>query len=111
MPSPYDPPSRYGFPDLPDRVPVILPAEVPWDAPIHTLSGFWLETRCSCGHGFKPFRWLAANLGWNLTLRQIVDSGVCEKCRERYSSLHLVARADYQDKLHGGAQRALVLRG
>jgi hypothetical protein len=56
--------TRFGFP--PDRdKPASLPAEVPWEAPIHELSGLWIARLCTCGRSsLYPLRRMAADLGW-----------------------------------------------
>lgn len=66
------PRTRYGFP--PERDPFEpFPAEVPWATPICELQ-WWLDVRI-----FEPYwsarlplRLLAAEHGWQLTLRQVL---------------------------------------
>lgn len=65
-------PTRYGFPpDRPAFEP--FPTEIPWDTPIHEISGWWLNIEADDGSSIRtPLRLMAAEHGWKLTLRQIL---------------------------------------
>jgi hypothetical protein len=106
----YTPKSRHGFPPERDRD---LPEAVPWDRPIHELTGLWLVIRCGgCGGGTEvPLRLMAAEHGWNLTLRTIVPKLRCrvESCRARPSKVELVKNPADQGFKVGRPQRALNL--
>lgn len=79
----------FGWPPLRD---IPLPAEVPWDTHIHLLSGLSIARTCSAcntvGGGY-PIRLLAAELGWFLTLREIVPRLKCKGCGRRLTRLEL----------------------
>lgn len=63
--------TRYGFP--PQRDPYEpFPREIPWDTPISDISGFWLHIEGAKSTTEYPLRLMAAQRGWNVTLREIV---------------------------------------
>ncbi len=74
------PRSRFGFPE-PIPAFTSFPEDVPWDVPIHKLAGWWLEVQCPTHFvAAMPLRLLAANAGWNRTLRDVVPRLKCKLC-------------------------------
>ena len=63
--------TRYGWP--PDRDPFEpFPTVIPWDVPISELSNLWLYISGGGRTVEMPLKLMAAQRGWNLTLRQII---------------------------------------
>lgn len=92
---PRAPSTPFPFPDIPVPLPH-FPPEPPLDATTAELAGWWLEVRCDCGAGgtkYLPFRLLAARLGWQVTLRNVVDRLKCNECGAPAASLVLVESA------------------
>lgn len=89
--------TRYGYP--PERPPFeAFPAEIPLDTPISEL-GWWLGLKCTTcdARGYYPLRLMAANIGWDRTLRQIVPNLKCKSCGSRPAEvwLHQDAGGDH----------------
>ena len=105
------PKTRYPFP--PDRF-GHFPDSTPWDTPISELSPWWLRVQCICDAGtvLYPLRLMAAEIGWERTLRTIVPKLRCRKCGGRPESVAIVERADGDDHTtREGREHVLVERG
>jgi hypothetical protein len=100
--------TRYGFPPLLEAE---LPETIPWDVPIHELSGLWLTVVCGgCGTTSQlPLRLMAAEQGWDRTLRQIVPKLRCRNCSGLPSKLELLVNPADQGFKVGRPQRRLDL--
>ncbi len=88
--------TRYGYPP---QLEAFHPAE-PLDYPLMELAGMHLVTHCRCGMRPYPLRLMAAQVGWGVTLRQLLPKLVCKICGERPARSRLVA-----DPVHGAAGR------
>jgi hypothetical protein len=68
-----------------------FPEQPPWDVPINRMSNWWLRLTCECGDSHhRPLRLMSAELGWRLTLRQILPRLKCRTCGDRPSQVHLL---------------------
>ena len=70
------------------------------------MSGWWLEYRSEGSVGAYPLRLLAAQRGWNVTLRQIVPR-IIEK--RNPSELYLVDTPQGDEGRHGAKAKRLSL--
>lgn len=84
-------PHRFPFPPARDPFEA-FPTSVPWDTPIAEISSRWLELRCAaCDKAtMYPLRLMAAERGWELTLRTIVPRLRCQGCGAKPTTLQLV---------------------
>jgi hypothetical protein len=95
------------FPDIIDQP---FPTEIPWDRPISELSGWWIEHRCQHNHvGAYPLKLLAAQMGWEATLKQIAPRIVSKHCGERPVVLELVDTPQGDEGRHGAKAKRLSL--
>lgn len=101
--------TRYGYP--PD-VQAVRPIEPPWEIPLHMLAGLWLEGHCTCGRRLYPLRLMAAEQGWNMTLRRVVPRLRCRICDERPDRLRLLddPATGASGRIGGGKRWELPLR-
>jgi hypothetical protein len=85
--------TKFGLPPNPEPWKP-FPPEPPWDTPLVDLNGFWLKIVCAA-HGTTayPLRLMAAEQGWDTTLRQIVPKLRCDKCGAVPASITLVSDA------------------
>lgn len=105
-----DPDTPHGFP--PERDPwEPFPAEIPWQVPISDM-GWWLEIVC-VQHGtvHMPLRLLAARLGWNRTLAEIVPKLKCQQCGRRPARVLLVSDSSGEHGRAGARVGRLDLSG
>lgn len=80
------------FPIPPDGDAFVrFPDKTPWEAAIWTLP-WWLQITCSCRLGSvqQPLRLMSAQIGWRVTLRQIVPRLRCKHCGNRPREVWLV---------------------
>lgn len=105
--------TRFGFPPQPSQ-PASLPAAIPWKTPIHQLTGLWISRQCSCGSSsLYPLRRMAADLGWQRTLADLVPAFRCRECGSReFLRLELVddPTAGVDGAIGNVTRRALDLR-
>jgi hypothetical protein len=64
--------TRYGLPPPPDPW-AKFPTEIPWDRPLAELNSLWLDIRAEGLTTKYPLRLMAAEQGWQVTLREAVD--------------------------------------
>lgn len=86
-----------------------FPDTIPWDTPISQMANWWIKTRCGGETGAYPLRLLAAERGWDLTLRDLVRRLVCEGTGER-GALWLVDTPQGDRGRYGAKAKSLVLR-
>ncbi|WP_157955719.1 MULTISPECIES: hypothetical protein [Devosia] len=103
----------FPYPDIPNPMPP-FPAAPPMEATAAELAGWWLEVGCSCGAGGRkllPFRMLAAQRGWDTTLRSIVSRLRCNDCGARPKVLAVVESASGGPGRHNASDpKRLVIR-
>lgn len=95
------PPLEGGLEKFPDRV--------PWTTPIFQMSNWWLSIACKCGVKHVPLRLLSAEIGWRITLREIVPFLRCSTCRERPTNVQLVDHVGGDEGRFGAKERRLQL--
>jgi hypothetical protein len=93
---------------FPDIVEQPFPTEIPWDRPISEMSGWWLEYRTGNNVGAYPLRLLAAQRGWNVTLRQIVPRIIAKRNPDE---LYLVDTPQGEGGRYGAKALGLSLLG
>jgi hypothetical protein len=100
--------TRYGLP--PERAPFEpFPAEIPWDTPISDLSSWWLEIRAGDVTSRYPLRLMAAEQGWQVTLREIVPR-LRSASNGRPESILLLKRGDLDIGKSENAGKWLTLK-
>lgn len=67
-----------------------FPDKAPWTTPIFEMSNWWLVVECKCGQKQVPLRLMSAQIGWRITLREIVPFLRCSTCRQRPTNVQLV---------------------
>lgn len=104
-------------PDTPFPLPPLgapctpFPDSAPWDEPIWKLP-WWLSIKCDCGGGVHyPLRLMSAQIGWRLTLRQVVARLRCKMCGGRPSSVVLVDGLGGDTGRYGSKDKKLTLVG
>jgi hypothetical protein len=91
---------------FPDIIEQPFPTEIPWDRPISEMSGWWLEYRGDGRVGAYPLRLLAAQMGWNVTLRQLVPRIIAKR---KPTELYLVDTPQGEGGRYGAKALGLSL--
>lgn len=101
--------TRYGLP--PQRDPFEpFPTEIPWDAPLSEISGWWLDIHAGDGSSVRyPLRLMAGEIGWTVTLRQAVDR--LRRDGKPPARVLLIAHGGLETKRPNAAGKWLVLVG
>lgn len=77
------------------------------------LAGWWLHVECGCGAGrtvHMPFRLLAAELGWQVRLGEVLPRLKCTQCQRPPRLVALLESAQGGRGRYGqGEPRRLVL--
>ena len=87
-----------------------FPETPPMDVPICRMSNWWLRLTCSCGDSFRPLRLMSAELGWRLTLHQILPRLKCKTCHERPRQVFLFDTPQGDEGRYGAKSQSLRLR-
>jgi hypothetical protein len=74
--------TRFGYPPEGNSFEP-FPQAVPWDKSISELTNWWLAVDCCRGTVRMPLRLMAAERGWQLTLREVVRHLRCSQCGQR----------------------------
>lgn len=101
-------PTKFPFPPREGAL-TTFPVEPPFDVPISSMARWWLRPVCSCGIPAYPLRLMAAERGWQVTLRQVLPRMVCRSCRRRPYEVWLVDEPTGDLGRHGATEKRLRL--
>jgi hypothetical protein len=103
-------PARYQAPIPPLPKERSFPATAPYDLPISDLSGLWLKVECSCGSGKYLAMRRLAEIGWTVTLREVITRPRCKACHERPKALTLIDHPQQDTNVYGFSAKGLPLQ-